>query len=79
MARAIDTREQVLVVQNLAHFRVSGTALEATAALVAHLTKDDWLHLHYRDKALMLSRGVPVAEFFLQPAFSQRVVSDSSI
>src|SRR5689334_20589259 len=25
----------------------------------------DWLHLHYRDKALMLARGVRVSEFFL--------------
>jgi 2-oxoisovalerate dehydrogenase E1 component len=25
---------------------------------------DDWLHLHYRDKALMLARGVTSAEFF---------------
>ncbi|GAJ93827.1 hypothetical protein RRH01S_07_00270 [Rhizobium rhizogenes NBRC 13257] len=28
------------------------------------LHDDDWLHLHYRDKALMLARGMPIREFF---------------
>ncbi|MBS0207103.1 MAG: 2-oxoisovalerate dehydrogenase [Planctomycetes bacterium] len=63
-AREIDERERVFVSQNLAHFHVSGAGHEATAALAAHLTEFDWLHLHYRDKALLLARGLPIAEFF---------------
>ena len=27
-------------------------------------TQQDWLHLHYRDKALLLARGIPVGRFF---------------
>ena len=29
------------------------------------LGEDDWLHCHYRDKALMLARGVSAEMFFL--------------
>ncbi len=29
------------------------------------MTDNDWLHLHYRDKALLLARGLPIREFFL--------------
>ena len=36
---------------------------EAIAVLAAHLTPDDWLHPHYRDKALLLARGLPVAQY----------------
>lgn len=63
-ARIIDKHEQMLVSRNLAHFHVSGAGHESTAALAAHLTPDDWLHLHYRDKALLLARGLPLSEFF---------------
>jgi len=54
----------VFTAQNLAHFHVSGAGHEALAALAAHLSAADWLHLHYRDKALLLARGMPVEEFF---------------
>jgi 2-oxoisovalerate dehydrogenase E1 component len=64
-AREIDERERVLVAQNLAHFQVSGAGHEAMAVLARHLTDQDWLHLHYRDKSLLLARGMPVEEFFL--------------
>ena len=63
-AREIDLREQTLISQNLAHFHVSGAGHEASAALAGRLTPHDWLHLHYRDKALMLARGLPIEEFF---------------
>jgi len=64
-AREVDERERVFVAQNLSHFHVSGAGHEALAVLAAYLTPADWLHLHYRDKALLLARGMPAGEFFL--------------
>lgn len=64
-AREIDLKEQELVRRGLAFFHVSGAGHEGTAALAAHLTSADWLHCHYRDKALLLARGLPIREFFL--------------
>lgn len=63
-ARLIDTAEQMLVKQGLAHFSVAATGHEGMAALAAFLHGTDYLHLHYRDKALMLAMGIPPEEFF---------------
>lgn len=63
-SRLIDEREQIFVSQNLAHFHVSGAGHESTAILADHLRSIDYLHLHYRDKALLLARGIPIEEFF---------------
>jgi hypothetical protein len=63
-AREIDRLESDLVQQGMAFFYVSGAGHEATATLARHLGPNDWLNLHYRDKALLLARGVPVDEFF---------------
>ncbi len=63
-ARLIDQYEQKLVAQNLAYFQLSGSGHEACAVLAEHLTPVDYLHIHYRDKALLLARGLPVIEFF---------------
>ncbi len=64
-ARAIDRKSDELVRQGYGFFHVSGAGHEATAALARHLTDEDYLHLHYRDKALMLRRGLTVRQFFL--------------
>ncbi len=64
LAREIDRVEQDLVKQGLAHFHVSGAGHESTALLADFLGNEDWLHLHYRDKALLVARGMPVVEFF---------------
>lgn len=64
VAREVDRVEQDLVKQGLAHFHVSGAGHEATALVADYLGPQDWLHLHYRDKALLLARGLPIAEFF---------------
>jgi len=64
IAREIDRVEQDLVKQGLAHFHVSGAGHEGTALLADFLGADDWLHLHYRDKALLVARGLPLVEFF---------------
>lgn len=64
LAREIDRVERDLVKQGLAHFHVSGAGHESTALLSDYLGPQDWLHLHYRDKALLLARGFPIVEFF---------------
>jgi 2-oxoisovalerate dehydrogenase E1 component len=64
VAREVDRVERDLVKQGLAHFHVSGAGHESTALIADFLGPQDWLHLHYRDKALMLARGLPIVELF---------------
>lgn len=45
-----------------AFFYVPSSGHEAIAALAPHLTSTDWLHCHYRDRALILARGVTQQE-----------------
>ena len=63
-ARWIDRVEMELVHRGEAFFHVGGAGHEASAALACHLDAEDWLHLHYRDKALMLARGMTPLDFF---------------
>lgn len=63
-ARRVDHLEQEVTNRGEAFFNVAGSGHEATAALALHLTPDDWLHCHYRDKALLLARGIPPRAFF---------------
>ncbi|TVQ39574.1 MAG: biotin/lipoyl-binding protein [Spirochaetaceae bacterium] len=64
-SREIDLLEQDFTGRGEAFFHVSGAGHEATAVLNHHLISDDWLHVHYRDKALMLARGISIEMFFL--------------
>ena len=63
-AREMDLLEQSFTSRGEAFFHVSGAGHEATAVLNDHLIEDDWLHCHYRDKALMLARGITPKMFF---------------
>src|SRR6516162_8252351 len=63
-SREIDRVEAEFVRQGLASFHVSGAGHEGSAVLAPHLGPADWLHCHYRDKALLLARGIPPVEFF---------------
>jgi 2-oxoisovalerate dehydrogenase E1 component len=63
-ARAIDEMERELIARGEAFFHVSGAGHEATAALATYLHDGDFLHCHYRDKALLIARGVPAGAFF---------------
>lgn len=63
-ARKIDLLERELTNRGEAFFHVSGAGHEGTAVLASLLHEDDWLHCHYRDKALMLARGVTPRSFF---------------
>ncbi|MBM3395709.1 MAG: hypothetical protein FJY37_13980 [Betaproteobacteria bacterium] len=64
MAREIDALEEHFAARGEAWFQVSGAGHEAVATLAAHLGPQDWLHCHYRDKALMLTRGMTAEMFF---------------
>ena len=63
-ARYIDHVEKELTNRGEAFFHLSGAGHEAMAALAPHLTADDWLHCHYRDRALLLARGVSARSCF---------------
>jgi 2-oxoisovalerate dehydrogenase E1 component len=64
LSREVDRVEKDLVKQGVAHFHVSGAGHESTALMADYLGPQDWLHLHYRDKALLLARGLPLIELF---------------
>lgn len=48
-----------------AFFYVPSSGHEAVAALAPHLSETDWLHCHYRDRALLLARGVTQQQLLL--------------
>ncbi|MEM5947631.1 beta-ketoacyl-ACP synthase 3 [Spirochaetia bacterium 38H-sp] len=64
MAREIDRLEEDYTKRGEAFFTVSGAGHEASAVLADFFTPSDWLHCHYRDKALMLARGLEPVQFF---------------
>jgi len=45
-------------------FYIPSSGHEASAALAPHLIAADWLHLHYRDRALAYARGVTYETVF---------------
>ncbi len=63
-ARYVDQVEQEITARGEAFFHVAGRGHEAAAALAAHLIPSDYLHVHYRDKALVLARGWRPKGFF---------------
>ncbi len=63
LARRLDELEADLSRRGEAYFHMSCGGHESIAVLAAHLTPDDWLHPHYRDKALLIARGLPVARY----------------
>lgn len=64
MARTVDRVEMELVNRGEAFFHVGGAGHEAALALIPHLTAADFIHPHYRDKALLLARGLPPDQYF---------------
>ena len=63
-SRILDTLEEEFTARGEAFFHVSGSGHEAVATLNSHLIQEDFLHCHYRDKALMLARGIEPEMFF---------------
>ena len=58
LSREGDRREGILLRQGKGWFQVSGMGHEALAALMFALRPDDYLYPYYRDRALILARGV---------------------
>ncbi|MDR1626378.1 MAG: transketolase [Spirochaetia bacterium] len=65
MSREMELIEKNYAGRGEASFFISSAGHEAGAALAPHLIAQDWLHCHYRDRALMLARGMGAEEFFL--------------
>ena len=65
LSREGDRREGILLRQSKGWFQVSGMGHEAIGALALHLREDDWIYPYYRDRALMLARGMSNYEMAL--------------
>jgi 2-oxoisovalerate dehydrogenase E1 component len=65
LSREGDRREGILMRQSKGWFQVSGMGHEALAALGYLLRPDDYLFPYYRDRALVLARGVSNYELAL--------------
>ncbi len=57
-SRKADAVQEDAAHRGEAFFYIPSSGHESMATLAAHLTKTDWLHCHYRDRALLLARGV---------------------
>lgn len=65
-SRHADLREQNLNRQGKGHFHVSGMGHEGLAAISIQLDHDDYLVPYYRDRGLVLGRGVTTRELALE-------------
>ncbi len=63
-SREVDIIESELVNSGEANFLASSKGHEGCAIFAPFLIKSDYLHCHYRDKALMLARGISPTMFF---------------
>ena len=61
-----DLREQNLNRQGKGHFHVSGMGHEALAAVSMQMEPDDYIVPYYRDRGLVLGRGVTTRELALE-------------
>ena len=64
-SRKADAVQEDAAQRGEAFFYIPSSGHEAMAALAPHLTASDWLHCHYRDRALMLARGVTLTDVLL--------------
>src|SRR5213595_2382999 len=65
-SRHADLREQNLNRQGKGHFHVSGMGHEALAAVSIQMEPDDYIVPYYRDRGLVLGRGVTTRELALE-------------
>ena len=75
LSREGDRREGILMRQGKGWFQVPGMGHEAIAAIAYHLRPDDYIFPTYRDRALMLARGMTTREIALD--FMARAGSSS--
>ncbi len=64
-SRMGDFREQSLLRQGHGWFHVGGIGHEAIAAVALHMEEDDFLAPYYRDRALVLARGMTTHDIAL--------------
>ncbi len=64
-SRKVDAVQEDAAHRGEAFFYIPSSGHESMAALAPHLNQHDWLHCHYRDRALMLARGVTQKELLL--------------
>jgi 2-oxoisovalerate dehydrogenase E1 component len=65
-SRHADLREQNLNRQGKGHFHVSGMGHEALAAISVQMESDDYIVPYYRDRGLVLGRGMTTKELALE-------------
>jgi 2-oxoisovalerate dehydrogenase E1 component len=65
-SRHADLREQSLNRQGKGHFHVSGMGHEGLAALSVQMEADDYIVPYYRDRGLVLGRGMTTNELALE-------------
>lgn len=69
-SREVDIIETELVNSGEANFLASSRGHEGSCILAPYLISSDWIHGHYRDKALMISRGIS-SKMFLCSALTK--------
>jgi 2-oxoisovalerate dehydrogenase E1 component len=65
-SRHADLREQNLIRQGKGHFHVSGMGHEALAAVSIQMERDDYIVAYYRDRGLVLGRGMTTRQLGLE-------------
>jgi 2-oxoisovalerate dehydrogenase E1 component len=76
LSREGDRREGILLRQSKGWFQVSGMGHEALAVLSYFLEPEDYLFPYYRDRALVLARGITNAQ--LATAYFAKIGSSSA-
>lgn len=64
-SRLSDRAEQALKRRGEGHFMMSAEGHEGLAGAALALRPEDWLHPHYRDRVMMIGRGMPHERLFL--------------
>src|SRR6266550_610398 len=65
-SRHADLREQNLIRQGKGHFHVSGMGHEALAAVSIQMEPDDYIVSYYRDRGLVIGRGMTTRQLGLE-------------
>jgi 2-oxoisovalerate dehydrogenase E1 component len=65
-SRHADLREQNLIRQGKGHFHVSGMGHEGLAAVSIQMEQDDYIVSYYRDRGLVLGRGMTTQQLGLE-------------
>lgn len=65
LSREGDRREGILLRQSKGWFHVGGTGHEVLGYVAHLLREDDWIYPYYRDRSLMLARGLSTYELAL--------------